>query len=141
MQVGIQIRVGDDLLLGRNYTPGSVDLLAAYDAFFDCAAQIEAWRLAHRQQEVVWFLAADSVELRQAAVRKFGGKVSTKLDAPLGHVVYAPLEAENGKAADVFRAAAGDMWLLSKAEFHVSLVWDLSICSCCNLLAATSTNS
>lgn len=40
--------------------------------------------------QVVWYLVSDSTALRKAAVEKYGSKILTAVDAPLGHISQVP---------------------------------------------------
>lgn len=59
--------------------------LSHFEAWFDCAAQIEESRRTSPQQRVLWYLTTDSVALRRQAKAKLGDKLVTALDAPVAH--------------------------------------------------------
>lgn len=63
---------------------GTVNM-SHFEAWFDCAAQVEASRRTSPQQRVLWYLTTDSVELRRQAKAKLGDKLVTSLDAPVAH--------------------------------------------------------
>lgn len=119
LKVGIQIRTGDSVLLGR-YT-GHADMIRSYGAFFDCADQIAGFARQPHQQQVVWFLITDSVELRRQAAARFGERLLTNMEIPVGHVVlkgrFRPPDLD--AARDRFLAAAGEMWLFTFTDYHV----------------------
>lgn len=48
--------------------------MTQFEAWFDCAAQIETLRRTSQRQPVLWFLATDSLELRQQVGCSLGGQ-------------------------------------------------------------------
>ena len=41
-------------------------------------------------RQVTWYLVSDSTALRKAAVEKYGSKILTAVNAPLGHISQVP---------------------------------------------------
>jgi hypothetical protein len=115
LKIGIQIRVGDRTLVKgrRDFTP-----LAQYDAFFDCAAQLEASRRASPRQRVLYYLISDSVRLRKLAVAALGPKLVTSLDVPVQHSRKEYDLSEEGLRRG-FESAAAEMWLFSLTNYQI----------------------
>ena len=128
--IGIQIRMGDDVLLDANrYVNISQPQVAQY---FSCAQQIQdTLPRALQRHRVQWLLVTDSASLREAAVEMFGQKLLTKLDVSLGHsFIQSKHEKAPGQSfldvdEEAFQTAAAEQFLLGMADAHV-ISWDSS---------------
>jgi hypothetical protein len=89
-----------------------------YDAFFDCAAQLEAGRRASPQQPVLYYLISDSVRLRQLAAAALGPKLVTSLDVPVQHSRMQE-SMRDALARRGFQSAAAEMWLFSLTNYQI----------------------
>lgn len=115
LKIGIQIRVGDRTLAkGRRDFTG----LVQYDAFFDCAAQLEANRRASPKQRVLYYMISDSVRLRKLASAALGPKLVTSLDVPVQHSRKEYRLTEDGMRRG-FASAAAEMWLFSLTDYQI----------------------
>ena len=122
--IGIQIRVGDQLLLtGDDHVDVAQPEIAQ---FFSCAQQIESsLPRALRHHKVTWLLVSDSASLRKAAAVKFGQKLMTMLDVIPGHSFFhssdekSPGQDFSDRDKEAFSFAAAEQYLLSMADAHV----------------------
>ena len=115
LKIGIQIRLGDGYLRGgilksQMHAKATMEVV---QHFFECATQLET-AFRHGQQQVVWLLLADSLEIRVIANATYGEKVLVKIDKP-SHV--AGLKGQEQDQAMI--AAAGEHWLFGMADYHV----------------------
>ena len=88
LKISIQIRTGDSTWSTPHHTQTNEALLQSYHRFFACAKQIETFVVAantSRYTSVLWYLATDSIALRQAAVAHYKDKIVTSLQATLEH--------------------------------------------------------
>ena len=117
LKIGIQIRVGDNVLKNDTNTPETAWKMAA--AHFACAAEIEKTR-ASPGQRVIYFLMSDSITVRQAAKVRLGEKLFTDTQMPslhIGCVDGGSCQAE--RQIKALRLAVGDMLSFSMADYHV----------------------
>ena len=119
-KVAIQLRLGD------YFTAGSADLPARFAGvklaepelgslrhFFECAEQLEE-TFNVENQEAIWFLISDSLEVRQLASAAYPKKVVTHVVQP-GHVAATEGHAQ----VSAMIQAAGEHWLLGMTDYQV----------------------
>ena len=112
-KIGIQVRLGDGYLKGGTDVKYAGASLQDVKHFFDCAQYLTDM-YKRPDQDPIWFLASDSLEIRQQASRKYGALLYTKLESP-GH-------SKHTTGADQIQSmiyAAGEHWLLGMADYHV----------------------
>ena len=118
--IGIQIRMGDRALFGDD-RDGEI-LRPEVAKFFSCAEQIEA-SLPHqlKKETVLWLLASDSAKLRAEAMKMYGKKLLTRLNARLGHSFGKSTFSKEFADADIeaFQNAVAEHYLLSFADVHI----------------------
>lgn len=118
LRIGIQIRVGDQVW----GTDGSGATVSLYKHFFDCAEQIERSRRQQWHLRVVWYLATDSLFLRREAKRLYGSKLVTDTGYLPYHsdcALHNPSACRKDVVESVFRASVAELYLLTKAQYHV----------------------
>jgi hypothetical protein len=120
LKIGIQVRVGDNVLDGRD-VPGETALQQAAP-FFKCAAALEK-AFALPGQKVVWYLNADSHALRKAAKAKYGSKLLTDTETVMRHPDCRHSPGHHCKSAafmdELMIHSMGAMLTFSKADYHV----------------------
>eukprot|EP01031_Cornospumella_fuschlensis_P033911 gene33911-41036_t len=113
--IGIQIRVGDHVFIQDSVK------FEEFQAFFDCARQIEKFTMPLGYVEAKWLLVTDSHSLRKDAVKKYGDKVITSLNAKIEHTAkdYCSLAGDCAVSTEGFETAAAEWWLLSMSSYFV----------------------
>lgn len=120
LKIAIQIRVGDWALAKESHSIN----IHQYRGYFHCAEQIEAFAKQKKEySEVIWYLASDSLPLREAAVKHYGIKVLTQTNGTLEHSAKESSVCAVGNNCAVsevgFRMAAAEWWLLGLANYYV----------------------
>ena len=118
-KIAIQMRLGDSFLTGKaapglrhtNQKHASAELRNVQH-FFDCAEQLEKTYKTD-DQDCVWFVVSDSLEIRRQASEAYAPKVMTRVTQP-GHVI-AKQEHSQTKA---MIEAAGKHWLLAMTDYQ-----------------------
>jgi hypothetical protein len=115
LKIGIQIRAGDKILVHKRRDNTTLEL---YDAFFDCATQLEALGRTSPKQRVVYYLITDSMKLRRLAKEALAPKLLTSLDVYLQHS-----RVQRGVPDDELRqgfvSAAAEIWLFSLTNYQI----------------------
>ncbi|KAG5185476.1 hypothetical protein JKP88DRAFT_254960 [Tribonema minus] len=134
LTIALQVRVGDNVLeSGDLQARDDVSLQADYlRGFTDCASEIAAAR-GFPNDKVLWLLATDSQELREAAQQQYGETIVTSSVAPL-HVIRCQKSIPTGDASsasdtetnittalcdNAIVTAAADMLAISQTDFQV----------------------
>lgn len=117
-KIGIQMRLGDYFVTGRaalrsEHHRNAEPVLTSVQHFLDCAEQIEAtYKLP--EQQVVWFVISDSIDLRHLVQAQYGSKVLTRVIQP-AHI-FASEDHDKRRA---LIEAVGEHWLFGLADYHV----------------------
>ena len=120
LTIGIHVRTGD-------HTFHTADIAKVKDAkrFFMCAHRIETDIIAEskakgKQNEVLWVLISDSMNLRRQAQTMYKEKIYTVSDTPIEHTMS---EFNLGKRPNAtlsgFLTAASEHWLFGLLDIHV----------------------
>lgn len=119
LKIGIQIRTGDHAHLADSDAISREDI-GLFQAFFDCAQQIEATRLK-RGQRIIWYVISDSVSLRKAVYERFGGKVFTRTySIDTSHTAKENRKQGTGHVSlSSYQDIAGEHWLFGMTDFQV----------------------
>ena len=132
LKISIQVRVGDWAWADKDHQTTTKN----FKYFFRCARAIEAWAMAKgNYSDVKWYLATESMPLRQAAVKAWGDKVVTSLNTTIEHSAKESSVCNGGADADHkaavgcdvtdpgFLAAAAEWWMIGYADYHVVTRW------------------
>ena len=84
LKIGIQIRVGDAVFQGAKTEQQPAEAIKIGAEWFDCAQQLEK-AYAAPGQKVLWYLNADSKQLRKAAKLVYGDKLITDDELQMSH--------------------------------------------------------
>jgi hypothetical protein len=115
LKIGMQIRTGDDTLATQG-----IQHIGQYHAFFSCAEEVEASRIAAYPGGVLWFLITDSQTLREHAQELYGAKLLFLNDSKLGHIGHRDRKSRCGVSRiDALRSAAAENWLFALADVHI----------------------
>jgi hypothetical protein len=115
--IGIQIRTGDDHM----QNPDSAVDMSRYEAFVDCAKQVEG-NFSRPGQSVFWLIVSDSIQLRRLLKQSYPDKV---LLPRFLHLAQRPDHIMSGRggptagSSKVVALAAMEQWLLGYSDFMV----------------------
>lgn len=118
LTIGIQIRVGDNVLKGGNASAPDPpwESLAPY---FACAAEIERTR-GQPGQTVLYYLMSDSLAVRRLAKRRLGDKLITDTETPAAHVgCFDGGTCSHDSQVRALRRAVGELVAYSRADYHI----------------------
>ena len=112
--LGIHIRRGD---ISFNHNRGDIRIekVESTDNYFSCAEKIEK-RIQEKYNttKTIWFLASDSVEVKQYAEKKYPGKIR-QLHGPVEHVGHPRRGNEDAGHLSMFL----DVFLLQQSDFRL----------------------
>ena len=112
--LGIHIRRGD---ISFNHNRGDIRIekVESTDNYFSCAEKIEKCiQEKYNTKKIIWFLASDSVEIKQYAEKKYPGKIR-QLHGPVEHVGHPRRGNEDAGHLSMFL----DLFLLQQSDFRL----------------------
>ena len=116
LRIAIQIRVGDDVFTLDDYH------VQNFSHFFSCAAEIEKHRRRPWHTRVIWYLTSDSLSVRREAKQLYGEKLLTNTRSQALHTECASYNksvCSRGVLKEAFQSAVADIYLMTKAQYHV----------------------
>lgn len=119
LRISIHIRVGDHVF---NQAADAQTQFDRWQYIFDCAQQIENFALYNMSfslpgpTRVIWYLASDSLRLRQLATAKYGDKILTDVATSYAHGNCKGEECD--KRGNLVHAV-GQMYAMAKCDYHI----------------------
>eukprot|EP00884_Botryococcus_braunii_P023637 jgi/Botrbrau1/9958/Bobra.0012s0053.1 len=118
LKIGIQVRCGDHVF-HENATHVGSSLLPRFLPMFQCAEDIEKTKLIPGQRSK-WVLISDSLDLRLAAIERFGDKIVTWTGTKPMHTSHdVSHSSDYNHSVAILQNIVGEHWVFGLTDYQI----------------------